>query len=272
MENTFDDLIYKPLSRNVIKYIVIIAMTLDHVAHLLPQGSALTITFSVIGRITGPTMAFFIAQGYVYTRNVKKYALRLLLFAFISWIPFVYFETGQFLPVEVFSGNYVGNYPSFYLQAQNMTVIVHTTDVMFSLLLGLLAIIIWDSKRLPIIIKILLTIAVFYLSFFCDWKYWNVCFCLAFYFARNNDIIKWSLFILISLSYIFSFNIFSNPFMPKLGFGISPYRFGIFLVIPLIICLYNGKKGSDNKFHKWFFYIYYPAHLFVLGLMMQYLF
>ena len=41
----------------------------------------------------------------------------------------------------------------------------------------------------------------------------------------------------------------------------------VVLAIP-IIALYNGKKGNNykmNQFMKWFFYIYYPLHLFVIG-------
>ena len=39
----------------------------------------------------------------------------------------------------------------------------------------------------------------------------------------------------------------------------------VILVYPLLK-LYNGKKGN-SKFMKWFFYIYYPLHLFIIGLL-----
>ena len=43
---------------------------------------------------------------------------------------------------------------------------------------------------------------------------------------------------------------------------------GVFAVIGM--ALYNGQRGKNarvNRFMKWFFYIYYPAHLFVIGLL-----
>ena len=45
-------------------------------------------------------------------------------------------------------------------------------------------------------------------------------------------------------------------------------QMGVVLSIP-VIKLYNGERGKNaavNKFMKWFFYIYYPLHLFIIGL------
>ena len=46
-------------------------------------------------------------------------------------------------------------------------------------------------------------------------------------------------------------------------------QMGVVLALP-VIALYNGQRGKNarvNRFMKWFFYIYYPAHLFVIGLL-----
>ncbi|MDY3655163.1 MAG: TraX family protein, partial [Ruminococcus callidus] len=45
------------------------------------------------------------------------------------------------------------------------------------------------------------------------------------------------------------------------------FQVGIFLVFPLIQFGYNGKSGSKKPFHKWFFYVFYPLHLLVLGIL-----
>ena len=50
-------------------------------------------------------MAFFLAEGYIHTRNVKKYAARIFVFAVLSILPFCYISTGGWLPVEIVSGN-----------------------------------------------------------------------------------------------------------------------------------------------------------------------
>ena len=66
------------LNRNQLKYLVIAAMLIDHIAWaFVPTASLLGQAMHIIGRLTGPTMAYMLAEGYHYTRNVKKYALRL---------------------------------------------------------------------------------------------------------------------------------------------------------------------------------------------------
>ena len=54
-------------------------------------------------------------------------------------------------------------------------------------------------------------------------------------------------------------------------FAIDPIyglmQMGVVLSIP-IIRLYNGKRGKSprlNRFMKWFFYLYYPLHLLLIG-------
>ena len=45
-------------------------------------------------------------------------------------------------------------------------------------------------------------------------------------------------------------------------------QLGVVLAIPLL-ALYNGRRGKNpavNRVMKWLFYIYYPLHLFILGL------
>ena len=75
------------LNRNQLKYLVIAAMLIDHIAWaFVPTASLLGQVMHVIGRLTGPTMAYMLAEGYHYTRNVKKYAMRLGIFAVISWL------------------------------------------------------------------------------------------------------------------------------------------------------------------------------------------
>lgn len=91
------------LSANTLKYIAIAAMLIDHIAWcFVDTYSVLGQIMHVIGRLTAPIMCYFIAEGYYYTRNVKKYLLRLGLFALISWAPFTFMEFGTF-PVYYFS-------------------------------------------------------------------------------------------------------------------------------------------------------------------------
>lgn len=61
------------LNRNQLKYLVIITMLIDHITWaFVPIDSILGQVMHFIGHLTGSTMAYFVAEGYHYTRNVKK--------------------------------------------------------------------------------------------------------------------------------------------------------------------------------------------------------
>lgn len=64
-----------------LKWIGLITMVIDHIGLLFfPELWIL----DVIGRISFPIFAFTTAVGFMYTRNIVKYGLRLLAFAVIS--------------------------------------------------------------------------------------------------------------------------------------------------------------------------------------------
>ena len=148
------------LNRNQLKYLVIVAMLIDHIAWaFVPLDTLLGQVMHGIGRLTGPTMAYFVAEGYHYTRNVRKYAVRLGVFALFSWVPFVYFEYGT-LPLVIQDGSIVGFYPQF--------------GVLYTLLLSLLAIWLWDRGTCSSSMKYLGTIGLCLLSLFGDWAIFDV--------------------------------------------------------------------------------------------------
>lgn len=75
------------LSGNALKGIAILAMTLDHLTWTLWPGYSTAwwvLLLHLLGRVTAPIMWFFVVEGYHYTHDVKKYAVRLFALAFIS--------------------------------------------------------------------------------------------------------------------------------------------------------------------------------------------
>lgn len=233
------------MNRAQLKYLAIAAMLLDHIAWaFVPTASLLGQFLHFVGRLTAPVMAYFIAEGYFHTRNVKKYALRLGLFSLLSWPPFVYFEFGR-LPIFYAQGNWH---------------IIYYTGVIYTLFLGLLAIWLWDRGRCPTWCKVLGVLALCLLSLNGDWMCINVLWCLFFFIYRDRPKQKWIAFCLIGLL-CFDTLLSCEPWWRDL------FMLGIFLAPPILQFAYNGQPGSQSAVGKWFFYLFYPLHLLALGIL-----
>ena len=135
------------LNANTLKLIAVCAMVLDHWATVfLPANSAGFWYIRMAGRIAAPIMCFFIAEGYHYTSDLKRYIRRLLLFAVISHIPYnLYF-------------------------GHNIFAVWESTDVMVSLFLGLVALSAYQKESLQKGIKYLIIAVCCLLAYSADWN------------------------------------------------------------------------------------------------------
>ena len=240
----------KILDSNQLKLIAIIAMTVDHIAWAMFDGypsALLPLIMHIIGRLTCPIMCYFIAEGYHYTRNINKYTFRLFAFAFISHFAYI-FASNDFVDFKSFIPFYYGNF-------------LNQTSVMWSLAWGLVMLRIADSKRIKSIYKVLLVILICIITLPSDWSC-IAALCIMAIGTNRGDFRKqmsWMIFYVALYSLVYFFAI-------DKAYGIL--QMGVVLSIP-VIAMYNGKRGKNpkiNQFMKWFFYIFYPVHLFVIGL------
>ena len=73
------------LDGTMLKLIAMTSMVFDHAGDLFFHDQ---LWMRMIGRLAMPLFSFCIAEGYRYTKDRKKYLLRMGLFALISEIPF----------------------------------------------------------------------------------------------------------------------------------------------------------------------------------------
>lgn len=96
------------ISGNGLKGIAVCAMIIDHFAvvilpHLYYEGileetGPFVIIYTLmrgIGRLAFPIFAFLLTEGFIHTRNVKGYLLRMGVFALISEVPFDFAILGK---------------------------------------------------------------------------------------------------------------------------------------------------------------------------------
>lgn len=231
---------YKIFSGSALKRIAILSMFIDHAALVLLywgilypnlpiiEGTSIDTVYKVyklmrnIGRIAFPIFCFLLVEGFTHTSNRKKYALRLLLFACISEIP-------------------------FDLAVSNTLFDPNTCNVFITLVLGLLTIWTMDHFREKVPMQILLALLGCYLAY------------------RINSDYDYRGIILIVLLYYFRY----DRSLQSFAGAISLYWEwpAMFAFIP--ISMYNGTRGISRKY---FFYIFYPAHLLMLYMIKLWIF
>ena len=233
----------KKLNSNHLKLIAIIAMTIDHVADLIYPGmpnNIISNILHIIGRLTAPIMFFFICEGFYYTKNLKKYILRLFTFAIISHFAYCFAFGINYIPFS--TGN-----------------IFNQTSIMWPLAWSVVVLYIMNYKtNLKEWQKWILIILINIITFPSDWSCIAVMTILSMYKNRGN--IKKQL---TSMSFwILIYAIISYLFVSK-TYGLI--TLAVVLAYPLLN-IYNGKKGKIS-WMKWFFYLYYPSHLLIIGVL-----
>jgi hypothetical protein len=241
------------ISRNLLKYIAIVAMVIDHTANaFVPGNSWLYVVMRCIGRITGPVMFYAAAEGYHHTKNINRYMARLAIFAVISYFPFLFFV----------SGGTLSNLKFFQM------------DVIYTIFLGVTAIRIRRELKSPVV-KTLLIIGLFVVSLFGDWGATGLFVMLVFdYFYGNfkNQAFTYCIIVIMKAGIItvagtLLFSLTGTYYTaPRINdYMTTIITLGMFLPI-ILLRFYNGQSGRGGRFSKWFFYIFYPLHLLLLGL------
>lgn len=231
------------LNRDVIKYIAMLTMVLSHIAQI--ELFELTpVWYEIledIGHFTAPVMCFFLVEGYQYTRSKKNYGLRLLFFAILSQMPFQL---------------------AFHYGTMNM---------IFTLLICYMILVVMERVR-DLTVQCILCTALVMLSLFSDWAFIAPILTILLYrsgqdrkkLAYSYGIVT-MIFVLLNMG---NDTVEPGNITLRVIFRSAASGTGILAAAFTVLVLYNGRRMERGKnLSKWFFYLFYPAHLLILYLL-----
>ncbi len=214
------------LDTNLLKLIAIISMLIDHIGSAFFHDMPI---FRYVGRLAFPIFAYCLTVGLLYTSNIKKYLTRLGIFALISQPLYIM----AFHPYD------------WREEWMNM-------NIYFTLFVSLIAM--FGVKERKWWLSAIALLLLMFINF--DYGATGVVLMLIFYICRNRPAIGAALFCLYYLPALWN----GYPEDPKsllLGGLCVDWTIFSMLSAPLIFLRTNSKI----KVNKYFFYIFYPAHL-----------
>ena len=226
--------------------IAMFTMLCDHLwGTIVPGNDWLT----CIGRISFPIFAFMIVEGYFHTKNLKKYVLRLFIFALISEIPFnLAVGSRLFYPIhQNVLWSFLISIGLIHLNEKAKKSNKTTRRVLIGLFSIIIGYIIGIISMVDYFHGGILTVLVFY--FFRDKKWW--CYLVQFIclWYINTEIL--------------------GGFGYEIQIGANTYFFlrqSLALLALIPIWLYKGEQGYHSKTLQLIYYAFYPVHLLILGL------
>lgn len=229
----------KGLNGSQIKLIAAIAMTIDHFTSVVYPGypkDFRIILMHIFGRLSAPVFWFFVAEGYIHTHNLRKYAGRMFLFSVISHFAYNFAFGISIIPFK----NSVFN----------------QTSVIWPLAWGIVGLAVNDSDKLTQSQKIILILIILSVTFCADWS------CIAvlaiMYIGANRGNFRKQMTMMM---------VWTAVYATVYAFFIDT----VYGIIQVFACLsipllkeYNGERGGRYE-NRWLFYVYYPAHLVLCG-------
>jgi hypothetical protein len=208
-----------------LKMIMAVLMLMDHLHFFLPGWPE---WFTWVARLVAPIFAFLVAESMVHTRSREKYIGRMFLFGGVmlaAWIPF-----------QLIFGTFPPN--SIFISLAITASLIYCIDKLRE---G------EDKTWLWILLIIVLVGAsvIFEGFIFCQLT-GIIC-----YYLRSRPLVMCGVYIAAMTLLLLLLRLLFNPQVLML-----------FAVIPFL--LYNGKRGVSNVFSKYFFYLFYPLHIWIL--------
>lgn len=256
------------LSSFGLKIIATILMIMDHIYYYFSFTGKIPLFFTQLGRLSLPLFVFLLIEGFFRTKSRKKYFFKIYILASIMGvIRCVYFLTGVYKHSNApyLINGILSAFAVLFLAMQGFEWIkqrrfaIGITAVFATIILPYFFINLINSNKIAYVIS-----EVFLFNHFTMYDGGTFVFVigLALYFFREHRIFQAISYVLASLSYCYYLLQTYTPNFTLQSLFTTNYQW-MMVFSALIFLLYNGKKGRAGKLA---FYIFYPAHVYVLWL------
>jgi hypothetical protein len=266
-----------------IKIIALIIMTIDHLAayEIFTVSNEINIPMRMIGRIAAPLFLFLLVEGLRHTRNKKNYIVRLYIAGAITQLlmeifPLIFsalktsISIGNILPTFFYTALYIMCVENIIKNNKKIKNIV--ISIIFMIVPMFFMFVHWCFINLNTgisggfytSVKIILNVVI-PSPFALEYSFFFVLLGVIWYFVKNKYI-NCAIFIVLSVvSRIVDYRVFYGEFFTSNGFTFwqlfVTYQWMMIAAVVFML-LYSGEKGKGGL--KYFFYIYYPLHQFIL--------
>ena len=260
------------LSGFQLKYIALITMVFDHIHYFFDYTGKIPIWFTMIGRLAAPLFLFTVIEGFIHTRNRKKYFLKIYVLAILMGL--IQFGFYNFLyplvrPDGFFPKNMMLSSFAILLVAlqgiawiQEKKYLKGIPTLLFPLMLPWLMLLLYlsgqDKPTFTLFINLLNYTVLPTHTSISDGGTWLLLTGIAMYLCHKNLKKEVLAFVSVSLVWVLMAIVLSRPSFHDLMFKYIEWM-EIFAA-PLMLC-YNGQRGKGSKY---LFYVFYPTHIYLL--------
>ena len=260
------------LSGFQLKYIALITMVFDHIHYFFDYTGKIPIWFAMIGRLAAPLFLFSVIEGFIHTRNRKKYFLKIYVLAILMGL--IQFGFYNFLhplvrPDGSFPKNMMLSSFAILLVAlqgiawiQEKKYLKGIPTLLFPLMLPWLMLLLYlsgqDKPIFTLFINLLNYTVLPTHTSISDGGTWLLLTGIAMYLCHKNLKKEVLAFVTVSLVWVLMGIVLSRPSFQDLMFRYIEWM-EIFAA-PLMLC-YNGQRGKGSKY---LFYVFYPTHIYLL--------
>ena len=249
------------LSAAQLKWIALISMVIDHVAYFFE----LPVFLRWIGRLAAPIFLYFVVEGFCRTHDLKKYLLRMYAVAVLMGVAnylLANYATGVRQDGLTPDNSICSMFFLLLLLLQGIR-LLQQRKILPGILLLLLpfAVSLLLLNLLPLPISYLLLTTVLPSPFLAEGGIVYLGLGILLYLFRGKKKVQFTAFLLYSLgcNVLLLLPMVSSP---AIFFTDYFQWMEIFALVPL--WLYSGERGRSSR---WFFYVFYPAHIYLLWLL-----